>query len=546
MEGEETKTAGLWGPKDVSDPNCTVNWASERPVYEWEDEYTDATAPANEELEKELFSEENRIYQGIHFEKYIKAAVSVKGGPNDRQPMEKFEDTAFHPTVAENIKRMEYKDPTPIQKHGTPLIMAGYDLLACAQTGSGKTAAFLVPILSKLLFKLKTSAAKQPGARRTKPAPLALIILPTRELGIQMFDEARRFTYKSRLRPVVIYGGAELRTQRDQLAKGCDILIATPGRLVDALHRGYVSLSRVKHVVLDEADRILDMGFEPLVREILMCSELSREESLQTIMLSATFPRDIQVLAREFLKDDYVRLRIGRIGGTTSDITQKVLKIEQHDKENQIIQLLLSQPPSRTMIFVDTKRRADYLDDILYNLHFPCVSLHGDRNQVERELAIEAFRHGKSPILITTSVASRGLDIKDVLHVVNYDMCSDIDEYVHRIGRTGRAGNPGLATTFFNDRNIGLAPQLLRILKECQQEVPGFLQDLVAEDTFYDQVGQEDFVEDEEDAAPAPAATGGNESNDDSPGWSASAAGNSENKPGWGASIGDGWYTGQI
>ena len=160
---------------------------------------------------------------------------------------------------------------------------------------------------------------------------------------------------------------------------------------------------------------------------------------------------------------------------------QKVVKVEEYQKEETLISLLLSQPPSRTIIFVDSKRRADNLDDVLYNKDFPCISLHGDRNQREREAAMDAFKTGRSPILITTSVASRGLDIKDVLHVINYDLCDEIDEYVHRIGRTARAGNPGLTTTFYTDNNIVIASQLVKLLAECQQVVPEFLQEFMDE-----------------------------------------------------------------
>lgn len=161
---------------------------------------------------------------------------------------------------------------------------------------------------------------------------------------------------------------------------------------------------------------------------------------------------------------------------------QKVIKVEEYHKEDTLEELLLSQPPSRTLIFVDTKRKADYLDDVLYNKHFPCISLHGDRSQRERELALEAFKAGRSPILIATAVAARGLDIKDIMHVINYDLSDDIDDYVHRIGRTARAGNPGLATTFYNDRNWTIAPQLVKLLIECQQDVPEFLQEFITDD----------------------------------------------------------------
>ncbi|KAF9317909.1 hypothetical protein BGZ91_005265 [Linnemannia elongata] len=170
---------------------------------------------------------------------------------------------------------------------------------------------------------------------------------------------------------------------------------------------------------------------------------------------------------------------------------QKVIKVEEYHKEDTLEELLLSQPPSRTLIFVDTKRKADYLDDVLYNKHFPCISLHGDRSQRERELALEAFKAGRSPILIATAVAARGLDIKDVMHVINYDLSDDIDDYVHRIGRTARAGNPGLATTFYNDQNWAIAPQLVKLLIECQQEVPEFLQEFITDDVSY----ENDFVD---------------------------------------------------
>ncbi|KAF9314789.1 hypothetical protein BGZ91_005928 [Linnemannia elongata] len=496
------QTAGQWGVKEYVDPNAEGVRASERPVYEWKEDYTDETAPDNAELEHELFDDENRINAGIYFEKYKTISVRVKGGPENRRVMSDFKELALHPTILENIVKLKYKEPTPIQQHATPLLFAGYDILACAQTGSGKTAAFLTPIFSKLLSKpSKTASQNQPGDRFAKATPLALIILPTRELGIQMYDAARTFAYKTRLRPVVIYGGYEMKYQKEQLARGCDILIATPGRLIDAMERGLVSLAKVKYVILDEADRILDMGFESSIRRIMTTSDMSKDEDLQTALFSATFPSNVQVLARDFLKEDYIRVRVGRIGGTTSDIMQKVVKVEDYQKEETLINLLLSQPPSRTMIFVDSKRKADNLDDVLYNKDFPCISLHGDRSQREREAAMNAFKTGRSPILITTSVASRGLDIKDVLHVINYDLCENIDEYVHRIGRTARAGNPGLATTFYTDNNNVIAPQLVKLLVECQQVVPDFLQVFMDESTYvarlltYEDV---DFVEEDE------------------------------------------------
>ncbi|KAF9108045.1 hypothetical protein BGX29_003560 [Mortierella sp. GBA35] len=492
MEDEVTMKWGDRAPTEPTWEHQDDAWAFEKPTYEWQQEFEQGNAPSMPELEEELFGEDNRISTGIHFDKFSRISVSRKGGPDVVNPLTSFEQAGLHPIILENIQRMGYAEPTPIQRNAIPILMKNYDLLACAQTGSGKTAAFLLPVLSKILTKMQKNppAAPLPGARKTKATPLALIILPTRELGIQIFDETRRFTYKSPIRPVVIYGGADMRRQREQLARGCDILIATPGRLVDAMERGAVALDKVRYLVLDEADRILDFGFEPTIRQIMLSSDLTRDESLHTMMFSATFPSAVQVLARDFM-NDYCRLRVGRIGGTTTDIMQKVLKVEEYHKEDTLVELLLSQPPSRTLIFVDTKRKADYLDDVLYNKRFPCISLHGDRSQREREMALEAFKVGRSPILIATAVAARGLDIKDVLHVINYDLSDDIDDYVHRIGRTARAGNPGLATTFYTDQNWKIAPQLTKLLIECQQEVPEFLQEFITDDVSY----ENDFVD---------------------------------------------------
>ncbi|KAK3841964.1 MAG: putative DEAD/DEAH box RNA helicase [Linnemannia gamsii] len=477
-----SESIGEWVKRDPNIVPETTVWSSEKPVYDWKTGYSKDSAESNPDLEKELFSTEFRINSGIHFQDYRSMKVSVKDGPLDLVPIVSFDDAGLDSIVLENVKRMEYTEPTPVQRNAIPILMQNYDLMACAQTGSGKTAAFLVPTISKLvakIFKGQLSTVRRRPDQMFKGTPLVLIILPTRELAIQIFEEARRFTYKTPLRPVVIYGGAESRVQKEQIMKGCDILIATPGRLKDMVERGVVSLARVRVAILDEADRMLDMGFEPQIRQIMMSSDLARDEGRQTLMFSATFPKDIQTLAREFLKEDFCRLRIGRIGGTTSLIKQNILSVEEYEKNEAIFKILLDFPPSRTLIFVETKRTADALDDFLYNKKFPTCSIHGDRDQRERELALRAFKDGKSPILIATAVASRGLDIKDVMHVINYDLNNDIDEYVHRIGRTARAGNSGTATTFYNSKNEPLAPTLAKLLVECKQEVPDFLQSYI-------------------------------------------------------------------
>ena len=251
------------------------------------------------------------------------------------------------------------------------------------------------------------------------------------------------------------------------------MLIATPGRLLDFIQRGKVDLSNLRFLVLDEADRMLDMGFESQIRGIVEGHTMNKDRT--TLMFSATFPREIRNLARDFLKPNHIFLKIGMIGGTTTDITQKVMWVDEPSKRVKLKELLLSQPPCRTLIFVETKRDADTLDHYLFENKFPATSIHGDRSQREREDALLAFKAGVCPILVATAVVARGIDIRNIMHVINYDMTNSIDEYIHRIGRTARVGNSGLATSFFNQKNTPVGRELTKILEDCQQEIPEFL-----------------------------------------------------------------------
>ncbi|MBE3045078.1 DEAD/DEAH box helicase [Candidatus Bathyarchaeota archaeon] len=360
--------------------------------------------------------------------------------------------------------------------------MGGRDLMACAQTGSGKTGGFLFPILSQA-FLHGPSATPPTAGHQRKAFPTSLILAPTRELVSQIFEESRKFAYRSWVRPCVVYGGADIGSQLRQIERGCDLLVATPGRLVDLIERGRISLACIKYLVLDEADRMLDMGFEPQIRRIVEGEDMPGVQDRQTLMFSATFPRDIQMLARDFLKE-YIFLSVGRVGSTSENITQKVEYVEDGDKRSVLLDILHTHGGGLTLIFVETKRMADSLSDFLINQSFPATSIHGDRTQRERERALEYFRNGRCPILVATAVAARGLDIPNVTHVVNYDLPTDIDDYVHRIGRTGRAGNTGISTAFFNRGNRGIVRALLDLLKEANQEVPGFLENIARESSF--------------------------------------------------------------
>ncbi|XP_053161593.1 ATP-dependent RNA helicase DDX3X isoform X5 [Hemicordylus capensis] len=452
--------------------------------------------PPSERTEQELFAGGNT---GINFEKYDDIPVEATGN-NCPPHIESFSDVDMGEIVMGNIELTRYTRPTPVQKYAIPIIKEKRDLMACAQTGSGKTAAFLLPILSQIYTDGPGDAlrAMKENGRygRRKQYPISLVLAPTRELAVQIYEEARKFAYRSKVRPCVVYGGADIGQQIRDLERGCHLLVATPGRLVDMMERGKIGLDFCKYLVLDEADRMLDMGFEPQIRRIVEQDTMPPKGVRQTMMFSATFPKEIQMLARDFL-EEYIFLAVGRVGSTSENITQKVVWVEESDKRSFLLDLLNatgkdclgefqhnsngSGKDSLTLVFVETKKGADSLEDFLYHEGYACTSIHGDRSQRDREEALHQFRSGRSPILVATAVAARGLDISNVKHVINFDLPSDIEEYVHRIGRTGRVGNLGLATSFFNERNINITKDLLDLLVEAKQEVPSWLENMAYE-----------------------------------------------------------------
>jgi len=446
----------------------------------------------NVRLEKELFGDlddPSKQHTGINFEKYDDIPVEATGaGVPD--PVTAFTHPPLDPVLLENIGFAHYTTPTPVQKYSIPIVAAGRDLMACAQTGSGKTGGFLFPILSASFTKgprappADIQGPPQGYSRTRKAYPTGLILAPTRELVSQIHDEARKFCYRSWVRPAVVYGGADINQQLRQIERGCDLLSATPGRLVDLIERGRISLSNIRYLVLDEADRMLDMGFEPQIRRIVEQEDMPGVHDRQTLMFSATFPRDIQMLARDFTKD-YVFLSVGRVGSTSENITQKLEYVEDQDKRSVLLDVLSAQAEGGlTLVFVETKRMADMLSEFLYTNSISATSIHGDRTQRERETALQTFRNGRTPVLVATAVAARGLDIPNVTHVINYDLPSDIDDYVHRIGRTGRAGNVGVSTAFFNRGNKNIVRDLLELLREANQYIPPWLETVAHESSF--------------------------------------------------------------
>ncbi|KAJ8129089.1 hypothetical protein O1611_g4543 [Lasiodiplodia mahajangana] len=296
--------------------------------------------------------------------------------------------------------------------------------------------------------------------------------------------------------------GGPMRSQIENIQRGCDILIGSPGRLIDLMERGDIlSFRRVKYMVIDEADEMLDTDWEQEFNKILGGGE-QEEGNVKYMLFSATFPTAVRKLAKTHLAENHMRIRVGRIGSTHENIKQDIIFVEPSMKKQALLDLLYSLKPARTIIFVNSKRAADELDDFLFNKNLPCTSMHSDRTQREREDAMRAFRKGTTPLFITTGVTARGIDVRNVMHVINYDLPSmdhgGIQEYIHRIGRTGRIGHHGLATSFYTERDEPMAKQLTMILMETGQTIPDFLEPYKPDETDVSKLKFE-YNTDEED-----------------------------------------------
>lgn len=482
-----TKSTGDWGNMTMD----TLGWSSSGKKAEdsvedgkgiWKNGVHELGID-NEAMRLKLFgtaTDQESTHSGINFDKYENIPVETTG-ENIPEGINKFTHPPLDKHLLDNIVLARYTVPTPVQKHSIPIVLNGRDLMACAQTGSGKTAGFLFPILSAMFSKGPLDDPDEPRIKKgyqsyKKAYPQALILAPTRELASQIYKEAKKFCYRSYVRPCVAYGGADIQQQLRLIDRGCHLLVATPGRLVDILERRRISFQNIQYLVLDEADRMLDMGFEPQVRNIVDGADMPPTDKRQTLMFSATFPENIQALARDFLKK-YVFLSVGRVGATSENITQKIVHVQDDEKRPKLLEVLNEHKNNEvlTLIFTETKRMADAVCNFLNDNHFSSTAIHGDRVQSEREAALELFRTGKTPIMVATAVAARGLDIPNVTHVISYDLPSDVDDYVHRIGRTGRAGNTGLATAFFTDGNRFLSQPMVELLQGANQNVPDWL-----------------------------------------------------------------------
>ena len=349
-----------------------------------------------------------------------------------------FTDFQLDPALLRAIADQGFTAPTPIQRSAIPPALAGRDVLACAMTGSGKTAAFVLPLLQRL------------GATPNRGATRALILTPTRELAAQVEEHLRALGRHGKVRSATVIGGVSHAPQERALRSGVDVVVATPGRLLDHLGTGVARLDAIEVLVLDEADRMLDMGFLPDVRRIL--AQVPRRR--QTLLFSATLPRPIVTLSREVLNDP-ARLDVERPSAPPSLVAQQVLPVPQELKPHLLLELLRRGELETALVFTRTKHRANRLAAFLERAGIACDRIHGNRSQKQREAALAAFKNGRLQVLVATDIAARGIDVEALPHVVNFDVPAQADDYIHRVGRTARAGAAGDALTFASPAESG-------------------------------------------------------------------------------------------
>ncbi|HEV3155450.1 MAG TPA: DEAD/DEAH box helicase [Candidatus Baltobacteraceae bacterium] len=364
--------------------------------------------------------------------------------PKDWSPISLFSELAISAELLRGVEDLQYEFATPIQRLAIPPALAGRDILASAPTGSGKSAAFGLPVLEALL-------------RSPKSQDTALILAPTRELAQQITEHLRGLAKHTKLRIEPVYGGVGMRGQIQAFRRKSEVIVATPGRLLDLLRQGEARLDRVKYLVLDEADRMLDMGFLPPVKQIIAKLPNVR----QTLFFSATLGTTVTALANELLHDP-VRVNLAPAAIPVDTVTQSVYAVEQHKKTDLLVELLKDPKIYSALVFTRTKARADRLAAMLSRHNVGAERIHGDRTQAQRARALQAFKNGRYQVLVATDVAARGIDIVDLGHVINYDVPQEAADYIHRIGRTARAQKAGDAITFVSREEADLFSQIER------------------------------------------------------------------------------------
>ncbi|NXX74717.1 DDX43 helicase, partial [Urocolius indicus] len=462
QDTEKGKTSDIIKPENKQ-RTSVINWASLRENKAKHDAMKWAGLPP---IEKNFYKESSRTasMSQEEVEQWRKENNNIicddlKEGEKRciPKPVCRFED-AFddYPDIMANIRKVGFQKPTPIQSQAWPIILQGMDLIGIAQTGTGKTLAYLMPGFIHL--------TSQPIPRDQREGPGMLVLAPTRELALQVEAECSKYTFKG-IKSVCIYGGGNRKGQIDVITKGVDVVIATPGRLNDLQMNNFVNLRSITYLA-NEADRMLDMGFEPQIMKILIDVRPDR----QTVMTSATWPDGVRRLAKSYLKNPMI-VYVGTLDlAAVNTVEQRVVVIAEEEKKAFVGDFLGSlKPNDKVIIFVGRKSRVDDLASDFGIQGIPVQSLHGDREQCDREQALDDFKTGKVRILVATDLASRGLDVHDITYVFNFDFPRNIEEYVHRVGRTGRAGRTGKAVTLVTKDDWRVASELIEILERANQ-----------------------------------------------------------------------------
>ncbi|KGF81817.1 DEAD/DEAH box helicase [Massilia sp. JS1662] len=378
----------------------------------------------------------------------------------------RFADFGLAPEIQRALSDQGYVHPTPIQAKAIPIVLQGRDVMGAAQTGTGKTASFSLPIIQLLLPHANTSMSPARHAVR------ALVLTPTRELAIQVAENVKAYAQHTPLRSTVVFGGMDMKPQTEILRRGVEIVIATPGRLLDHVEQKNISLAQVQMLVMDEADRMLDMGFLPDLQRIINLLPKKR----QNLMFSATFSPEIKKLASSFLNDP-LTIEVARSNATNTSITQVLYKVDEEQKRNVVEHLIRARDLKQVLVFSNTKIGASRLARYLEQAGIKASAIHGDKTQQERIAALDAFKNGDIDVLVATDVAARGLDITDLPCVINYDLPYNAEDYVHRIGRTGRAGATGDALSVYSDKDERLLADIEKLIKQTitRGELTGFV-----------------------------------------------------------------------
>lgn len=423
------------------------------------------------------FYEESASISGMSDQEVMayQQSLGIKvSGFDVTRPIKTFEDCGFSSTLMNAIAKQGYVNPTPIQCQALPIVLSGRDIIGIAKTGSGKTVAFILPMIVHIMDQ--PELVKEEG-------PIGVICAPTRELAQQIYIEAKKFAKPHGIRVSGVYGGMSKLEQLKELKAGCELVVATPGRLIDMLKMKAVTMHRATYLVLDEADRMFDLGFEPQIRSVVGQIRPDR----QTLLFSATMPRRVERLAREILSNP-VRVTVGEIGKANEDITQ-IVHVIPSDEEK--MPWLLNKLPEMVdegdvLVFASTKAKVDEIEPQLIQNGLKVATLHGDKDQSSRMEVLQKFKSGVYHVLVATDVAARGLDIKSIKSVVNFDIARDIDMHVHRIGRTGRAGDKeGIAYTLVTQKQAHFAGELVNSLVAAGQNVPMELMDLAMKDSRF-------------------------------------------------------------